>query len=168
MPLAGYLLHRLTGLVGTTPTLLVLDEGFTMLDTPLFSARISAWFDYLSQNNAAAFVMSDSIEQSASYAYSSVISNKAATIFAMPDKNPDAGYTMGLGFTPEDIATLGYIDANAHHVLQKRGPESVVIRAALGALPPTVMRTLSGQIMATPSPADTLAALMGHSTQAVR
>jgi len=157
----GYLLHRLTGLVVGKPTILVLDEGFTLLDTPLFSARITGWLDYLSQNQAAAMIMSDNIEQSAGYHYSATICAKASTLFAMPDKNPDTGYSMGLGFTAEDIATLAYIDADAHHVLQKRGSESVVIRAAIAALPLATMQTLSGRVSAAPSPADTLAALMG-------
>ncbi len=161
VPLAGYLLHRLTGLLNGTPTLMVLDEGFRLLDTPLFSARISGWCDYLSQQNAAALITTDTIEDSASYPYSAIITSKAATIFAMPDKFPDAGYSMGFGFTPEDIASLGYIDAANHHVLQKRGSEAVVIRAALAALPLGTMQALSGKLAPALTPAEELAALMG-------
>lgn len=168
VPLAGYLLHRLTGMLGSkTPTLMVLDEGFKLLDTPLFSARIQGWCDYLSQNNAAALITTDSIEESSSYPYSNVIASKAATIFAMPDKFPDAGYSMGFGFTPEDIATLNYINAADHHVLQKRGLEAVVIRAALGALPLGTMQAMSGKQGPPLTPAETLAALMGTHPEAV-
>jgi len=168
IPLAGYLLHRLTGMLGSkAPTLMVLDEGFTLLDTPLFSARIQGWCEYLSQNNAAAFIGTDSIEESSSYPYANILATKAATIFAMPDKFADVGYSMGFGFTPEDIATLAYIDANEHHILQKRGAEAVVIRAALAALPLGVMQALSGKHGPAPTPAETLAALMGTAPLAV-
>ena len=168
IPLAGYLLHRLTSMVNPqSPTLLVLDEGFKLLDTPLFSARIAGWCDYLAQNNAAALITADSIEESASYPYSSIVTTKAATIFAMPDKDPDAGYSMGFGFSAEDIATLSYMDAANRHILQKRGLEAVVIRAALGALPVGTMQVLSGKHAPTPTPAEALAALMGHAPQAV-
>ena len=161
-PLTAYLLHRLTGQVNSAnPTMIVLDEGFQVLDTPLFSARVGGWCDYLSQNNAAVFIMSASIEESAARAYTSVIANKAATIFAMPDKNPDIGYQMGFGMTPEEIATLSYIDADAHQILQKRGDETVVIRVAMNAFPPATLQALSGRTQtASQSPADTLAALM--------
>jgi type IV secretion system protein VirB4 len=167
IPLTGYLLHRLTGALNGTPTLLVLDEGFSILNTPLFSTRISGWCDYLSQQNAAAFIMTQEIELSASYPLAATLCAKAATMFAMPDKNPNAGYSMGLGFTPEDIAALSYIDGKAHHILQKRGPESVVIRVALNGLPQATLQALSGKAQAVVSPADMLANLMGTRKQAV-
>lgn len=164
-PLTGYLLHRLTGAIGKAPTLIVLDEGFKILDTPLFSARIGAWCDYLTQHNAAAFLMSDAVEASASRAYSSVIASKAATLFAMPDRNPELGYQMGFGLTAEDIATVSYIDIRERHVLQKRGDEAVVIRADLSCLGPTNLQLLGGRLSKpAPTAADELAALMGYST----
>ncbi|MDX2096070.1 MAG: hypothetical protein SFW64_09105 [Alphaproteobacteria bacterium] len=168
-PLTGYLLHRLTSLLNGAPTLIVLDEGFQVLDTPLFSARINGWCDYLSQNNAATLLMTDSIEESAARAYTSVLAGKAATLFAMPDKNPDTGYSMGFGLTPEEISTLSYIDIRERQILQKRGTEAVVIRADLSALTPTNLQILGGRAPApaAPSPADELAALMGYRPQAV-
>ncbi len=162
-PLAAYLLHRLTASLDRSPTLLVLDEGFQLLDTPLFSARAGGWCDYLSQQNAAAIFTTEHIEASASYAYASVIAAKAATIFAMPDKHPDSGYSMGFSMSPEEVATLSYINPAAHQILQKRGNETVVIRAALGTLPPAVLQVLSGTVPAPElSPAAMLAQLMGQ------
>lgn len=168
-PLTGYLLHRLTSLLNGAPTLIVLDEGFQVLDTPLFSARINGWCDYLSQHNAATLLMTDSIEESAARAYTSVLAGKAATLFAMPDKNPDTGYSMGFGLTPEEISTLSYIDIRDRQILQKRGTEAVVIRADLSALTPINLQLLGGRAPApaAPSPADELAALMGYRPQAV-
>lgn len=166
-PLTGYLLHRLTAALNKSPTLLMLDEGFAILDTPLFSARIAGWCDYLSQNNAAAFLMTDAIEESAARPIASVLAGKAATLFAMPDRQPDLGYSMGFGFTPEEVATLGHIANGARYVLQKRGAETVVIRGSLSSLPPETLRILSGKPRAFASPTDVLADLMGYKKQAV-
>lgn len=161
-PLTGYLLHRLTGILNRSPTIFVLDEGFEILDTPLFSARIAGWCDYLNQNNAAVMMLTDAIDESALRPYSAAMAQRAATIFAMADKQPEAGYSMGFGFTPEEINTLSYIDAGRQQVLQKRGTETVVIRTALGGVPQTTLDTLSGKQRAPTSAADTLAELMGH------
>lgn len=167
VPLTGYLLHRLTGALNGSPTLLVLDEGFSLLDTPLFSARIAGWCDYLTQNNAAAFLMTDAIEGSAALPFAGVLATRAATLFAMPDKHPDAGYSMSFGLTPEEITTLSYLDNRAHHLLQKRGAETVVIKAALTSLPPATLQILSGKSpMLNKSPADVLAELMGQPKKA--
>ncbi len=163
IPLMGYLLHRLTASLSGKPTLLVLDEGFTMLDTPLFSARIAAWCDHLSASNAAFMLLTDQIEASAAKVYTPILAKKAATLFALPDKYPDTGYSMGFGFSPSDVASLGVIDARAGHVLQKRGAEATVIRAAIADLPAPIVQALSGK--PAPSPADTLAALMGRTPE---
>jgi type IV secretion system protein VirB4 len=167
VPLTGYLLHRLTGMLNRSPTMIVLDEGFEILDTPLFSARIGGWCDYLSQNNAAVMMLTDAIDESALRPYSPAMVQRAATIFAMPDKQPEAGYSMGFGFTPEEINTLSYMDATKRQVLQKRGPEAVVIRSALGGVPQATLDTLSGKQRPAASPADTLAQLMGYTKQMV-
>jgi len=167
-PLTGYMLHRLTGMLNGAPTLIVMEDGFRVLDTPLFSARAGGWCDYLSQNNAASLITTAHIDQSADYAYCSVVAAKAATIFAMPDAKPDAAYTMGFGFTPEDVSTLNYMDAPSRHILQKRGAEAVVIRVALSSMPPLTLQTLRGKSPANyKNPADILADLMGTSKQAV-
>lgn len=160
VPLTSYLLHRLTGALDRTPTLLVMSDGFTTLDTPLYSMRAGSWFDYLSQNNAAAMMIAGDIEASANHAFTSVLANKVGTLFAMADKAPSAGYSMGFGLKPEEIATLGFIDGNDHQVLQKRGDEAVVIKANLGTLPPGTLNILSGRVFPQPNPADVLANLM--------
>ncbi|MES2984449.1 MAG: hypothetical protein V4735_04590 [Pseudomonadota bacterium] len=166
VPLAGYLLHRLTGALNQSPTLMVLDEAFAILDTPLFGPRAGGWCDYLAQNNAAAILTTDAIEASAASPFTATIAAKAATIFAMPDRSPDSGYSMGFGLSAQEVATLGYIDKKAHHILQKRGNEAVVIKMRL-ALPPQTMLTLAGASNPAVSPADTLANLMGYTKHAV-
>lgn len=164
IPLTGYLLHRLTLALNNTPTLLVLDEGFTILDTPLFSGRVANWCDHLTQNNTGLVVMTDAIEHAAAYTYTTALSSKAATIFAMTDRDPEAGYMTGFGFTAEDMASLSVIKPHDRQVLQKRGTESTVIRASLNALPPEAIQILRGKNIPAKAqtPADTLAELMGY------
>lgn len=165
VPLTGYLLHRLTGILNGSPTMLVLNEGFEILDTPLFSARIAAWYDYLTQNNAAAMVTASDIEHAALRPYAATVANRAATLFAMPDKTPDAGYSMGFGLSPEEVASLTALHRPEHHILQKRGNEAVVIRAPLEGLPTSSLDALRGKPHAI-SAADTLAQLMGQPLKA--
>lgn len=170
VPLTSYLLHRLTGALGKSPTLLVMEEGFSILDTPLFSMRAAAWLDYLAQNNAAAILTSADVEASATYPYTSSLAAKAATIFAMADRNPDAAsYSMGFGLTAEEVATLAYLPPAKHQVLQKRGGETVVINASLDGLAAPLRQTLSGKqpAAAARSAADMLAELMGYTPQTV-
>lgn len=163
IPLVTYLLHRLTMALDTTPTLLVLDEGFGLLANPIFGPRVPEWCDYLTGCNAAALFLTHEIEASASFGYTPAIVSKAGTVFAMADADPVAGYSMGFGFTAEDIATLSYMDRGKHQVLQKRGGESVVLKADLSALGAPTLATLRGAApTAVLSPAEQLAQLMGQ------
>lgn len=166
IPLTGYLLHRLTGLLNGSPTLLVLNEGFDILDTPLFSARVLAWYDYLTQNNAATLLTTSDVENAALRPYAPAVASRTATIFAMPNQTPEAGYSMGFGFSPEEVASLTALNKSDHHILQKRGAEAVVIRASLEGLPATSLATLRGKPPTTQSAADMLAELMGQPLKA--
>lgn len=157
VPLTGYLLHRLTGMLNGAPTLIVMEDGFRILDTPLFSARVGGWCDYLTKNNAASLITTADIEQSADYAYCSIIANKAATIFAMPDSSPSTAYSTGFGFSAADLSALSYMNNARRHVLQKRGDEAVVVNATLSGLPPLALQTLRGN---TPAASTSPAAFM--------
>jgi type IV secretion system protein VirB4 len=169
VPLASYLLHRITMGLSGEPTLIVLDEGFTLLDNPLFGVRAAQWCDYLTSRNAALLIATHDVEASGNYAFTPGISAKAASIFALANTDPESGYTVGFGFTPQDISTLAYIDGAAHQILQKRGAESVVVKMDLSTLSAPALATLGGKA-ATPdtrSPADQLADLMGYTKHAV-
>ncbi len=158
IPLANYLIQRLTMALDGKPTLIVLDEGFTLLDTPLFGPRAAELYDFFTNANAATILTTHHVQASSSYSFTPALSSKTATIFAMADRAPDAGYAMGFGFTPQDMSTLAYIDGRTHQILQKRGSESVVLKMNLSALGTPMLNTLSGRVAQ--SPADQLADLM--------
>lgn len=162
IPLTSYLLQRITGELSGKPTLVMLDEGFDILDTPLFSPRAAGWLDYLSSQNAAAILSTDNIARSGNYAFTSTLAAKAATIFAMADFAPDAEYALGFGLTNEEMGILSYNHGADHFVLQKRGAESAVLKMSFARLNDITRQTLCGRApTGKRSAADELAALMG-------
>jgi type IV secretion system protein VirB4 len=163
IPLTSYLLHRLTSSLTGKPTLIVLDDGFHILDTPLFAPRAVGWIDHLTSKNAAAILSTDDVSASGALAFTSGISKKAATIFALPDRTPDAEYAMGFGLSAEEMATLAYNHTSDHHVLQKRGSEATVLKMSFAVLNDITRQTLCGRAKPQAlNPADELAALMGY------
>lgn len=162
VPLASYLLHRLTMQLHGEATMLVLDEGFDLLASPLFGARAAQWLDYLTHQNAAALIMSEKIEASGNYAFAPHIAARAASIFAMPDSHPCAEYAMGFGLTETDMAAIGHMVVGARHVFLKRGEQSTLLKMDLANLGP-LLQTLHGRAAAAPqrSAAELLNELMG-------
>jgi type IV secretion system protein VirB4 len=168
VPLTGYLMHRLTAAINNQPTLIVLSDAFALFNTPLMSTRVGGWCDYLSQKNAAAMLLSDDVEASATYGFTGALAARAANLIALPTREAGAGYGMGYGMSAADVSTLHYLTSQPPSVLLKRGDEAVVLRAPLDALPADLLQPLSGKVPAREaSPADTLAALMGYGQQAV-
>lgn len=168
VPLASYLLHRMTMALDGNPTLLVLDEGFTLLNSPLFGTRSAGWMDYISQRNAAVMLMSDDVEASGNLPFTPALAAKAASILAMPDAHAGAEYAMGFGFTNEDLATLHYMQAGLRQVLLKRGSEATLLKMDLTSLG-AKLTTLSGRVpvvVPQQSPADLLSELMGYGAPA--
>ena len=169
IPLVSYLLHRLTGSLTGAPTLIIMEEGFTLLDTPLFASRAGGWCDYLTSQNAACILTTEAIDESGSRAFVGQILPKIATIFAMADTQAGAEYAMGFGFSEQEISTLAHL--GAHHpstVLQKRGPETAAVKMDLTKASDATRAVLSGHgAPKAPviSPADQLAALMGFGSQ---
>lgn len=163
IPLASYLLHRLTMALSGAPTLFVLDEAFRLLDNPLFGQRTPAWLDYLAQANCSAMLMTDDVSHSGSYAYAAPVAQRAASIFAMPEPQPGGEYVYGFGFTDADMAALAHMSSAHRHVLLKRGEQSTMLKMDLSNLGQH-LPTLSGRVALTPqkSAVDLLSELMGY------
>jgi type IV secretion system protein VirB4 len=165
LPLVGYLLHRLTLALDGKPTLLVLDEGFSLLRSPLFGPRAGAWFDYLTGQNAAALINVSDVAAAAALPFAPALAARAASIFALPTAEPGAEYAMGFGFNEGDYATLAYMKPARREVLLKRGGEATVLKMGLDTLDVSMRLALSGRTLPPEkSPAESLSELMGYGT----
>src|SRR3546814_12590206 len=61
LPVLTYLFHRLERRFDGAPTLLVLDEAWTFLDSPLFAGRIRAWLKTLRKKTASGVFATQSL-----------------------------------------------------------------------------------------------------------
>lgn len=61
VPVLLYLFHRIETLLDGRPTLIVLDEAWTLLDNPLFLAKIREWLKVLRKKNAAVIFATQSL-----------------------------------------------------------------------------------------------------------
>ncbi|MBO9623919.1 MAG: conjugal transfer protein TrbE [Sphingomonas sp.] len=60
-PVLNYLFHRLEGRFDGRPTLLVIDEAWSLLDDPMFAARIREWLKTLRKKNVAVVFATQSL-----------------------------------------------------------------------------------------------------------
>src|SRR3546814_4644087 len=59
--LLSYLFHRIEGRLDGSPTLIIIDEGWLVLDSPLFAAQLREWLKTLRKKNASVVFATQSL-----------------------------------------------------------------------------------------------------------
>jgi len=159
--LSSYLIHRMTMALDGTPTIIVLDEGFMLLDNPVFGAKAQPWLDYLTRKNAMVMVMTGRPEESANLKYAPAIMQKMVTQCYLPDSDPIPQFMDRFGLNEQEYHYLAQLSPIERQFLLKRENESQVLACRLDGLG-VLNDTLSGRITAAPGgAAEMLADLMG-------
>ena len=91
VPILLYLFHRIETLLDGSPTLIVLDEAWTLLDNPLFLAKIRAWLKVLRKKNAAVLFATQSLADLIGNPLLPVLQESCPTKIFLP--NREAGST---------------------------------------------------------------------------
>lgn len=133
-PVAAYLLHHLTGKLDGRPTIIVLDEAWHLLSTPLFASRVEDWLEHVTSKNAITLSTTEDIEASAAYLFAGRLTAKAATQLYLP--NADAGfeYVSAFGLNEQETMIVQQMRNTERHVLTKRGRENAILKADLAPL----------------------------------
>lgn len=144
--LYSYLLH----IIGTeftrdkTPLILVLDEGFTLLSTPIFSPRIDGWMQFMATQNAVVMVTSEEIEHISSMPTTPNILQQCTTQIFMPDAHPPMDTYLNIfGLKKEEFHLISSMETKKRHFLLRRGNDTIIGEMNL-ADAPDIVETLSG------------------------
>lgn len=57
----SYIFHRIAGRLDGTPTLIIIDEGWLVLDSPAFAAQLREWLKTLRKKNASVIFATQSL-----------------------------------------------------------------------------------------------------------
>ena len=60
-PVLSYLFHRIAGRLDGSPTLIIIDEGWLVLDSPAFAAQLREWLKTLRKKNASVIFATQSL-----------------------------------------------------------------------------------------------------------
>ena len=131
-PAMMYLFHRIEERLDGTPSIIVVDEGWKMLDDPVFTGRVRDWEKTIRKRNGIVGFATQSAEDALSSEIASAIIEQSATNIFLP--NPKAqhrDYVDGFGLTPYEYSLVRTLPPAAHAFLIKHGQESVVARLNL-------------------------------------
>lgn len=82
----SYLFHRIEGQLDGSPTLIIIDEGWLVLDSPAFAAQLREWLKTLRKKNASVIFATQSLADIESSAIAPAIIESCPTRIFLPNE----------------------------------------------------------------------------------
>ena len=82
----SYLFHRIAGRLDGSPTLIIIDEGWLVLDSPAFAAQLREWLKTLRKKNASVIFATQSLADIESSAIAPAIIESCPTRIFLPNE----------------------------------------------------------------------------------
>jgi type IV secretion system protein VirB4 len=131
-PALFYFFHRVEERLDGTPSIIVVDEGWKVLDDEVFVRRIKDWEKTIRKRNGIVGFATQSAQDALESRISSAIIEQAATqIFMINPKARAEDYINGFGLTPHEFDLVRTLPDSSHCFLIKHGDDSVVARLNL-------------------------------------
>jgi type IV secretion system protein VirB4 len=119
VPVLLYLFHRIEQRLDGRPTLLILDEAWTLIDNSLFAEKIRDWLKTLRKKNAAVVFATQSVSDVLAKPITAAILESCLTKILLP--NPEARSTVSsaaykqIGLSERQIDILSYAVPKRHY-----------------------------------------------------
>ncbi|MBL8555006.1 MAG: VirB4 family type IV secretion system protein [Phenylobacterium sp.] len=171
IPAMMYLFHRLEQRLDGSPAMFVVDEGWKVLDDPVFVRRIKDWEKTIRKRNGLVGFCTQSASDALDSRIASAIIEQAATQIFFPNARAKASdYVDGFGLSEHEYELVKTLPDTSRCFLIKRGDHSVVARldltglsgelAVLAGTERTVRRLDALRAQVGDAPADWLASFM--------
>lgn len=135
VPAMMYLFHRLEQRLDGNPALIVVDEGWKVLDDPVFVRRIKDWEKTIRKRNGVVGFCTQSASDALDSRIAAAIIEQAATQIFFPNaRAKPADYIEGFGLTEHEFELVRSLPDTSRCFLIKRGDHSVVARLDLTGL----------------------------------
>lgn len=134
-PAMMYLFHRLEQRLDGSPAIFVVDEGWKVLDDPVFVRRIKDWEKTIRKRNGLVGFCTQSASDALDSRIASAIIEQAATQVFFPNARarPEE-YIDGFGLSEHEFSLVKSLPDTSRCFLVKRGDHSVVARLDLAGL----------------------------------
>jgi type IV secretion system protein VirB4 len=143
-PTLLYLFHRIQLALDGTPTLIVLDEAWALIDNPIFAPKIKDWMKTLRKLNAMVVFATQSVEDASKSAISDTLIQQTATQIFLPNPKATEVYRSAFMVSEREFDLLKNTDPGSRYFLVKQGTNVVVARIDLSGMP-EVVSILSGR-----------------------
>lgn len=129
-PVLSYLFHRIEMLLDGIPTIIVLDEAWSLINNDIFAPKLESWLERLRKKNAIVIFATETIPDSSLNSVTKTITSNIATQIFLP--NPDASdssraYMNVWGLSRSEFANLTKIRGEKREFMLKQEDRAIVV-----------------------------------------
>lgn len=143
-PVLLYLFHKINLSLDGTPTMIVLDEAWALIDNEIFAPKIKDWLKVLRKLNAMVIFATQSVEDIAGSSISDTLVQQTTTQIFLPNAKATEIYCDTFMLSQREYVLIKTTDPGTRYFLVKQGPEVVVARIDLSGMD-NVINVLSGR-----------------------
>ncbi len=143
-PVLLYLFHKVNLSLDGTPTIIVLDEAWALIDNKIFATKIKDWLKTLRKLNAMVIFATQSVEDATNSAISDTLIQQTATQIFLPNQKATDVYRKAFMLSEREFNLLKTTDPGSRYFLVKQGRDVVVARIDLSGMEDVIM-VLSGR-----------------------
>jgi type IV secretion system protein VirB4 len=143
-PVLLYLFHKISLALDGTPTIVVLDEAWALIDNKIFASKIKDWLKTLRKLNALVVFATQSVEDATNSSISDTLIQQTATQIFLPNPKATEAYRTAFMLSEREFNLLKNTDPGTRFFLVKQGKDVVVARIDLSGMEEVVW-TLSGR-----------------------
>lgn len=143
-PTLLYLFHRINLSLDGTPTLLILDEAWALIDNPVFASKIKDWLKTLRKLNGSVVFATQSVEDAANSSISDTLIQQTGTQIFLPNPKATEVYKTAFMLSEREYNLLKNTDPGSRFFLVKQASDAVIAKIDLSGMD-DVIRVLSGR-----------------------
>ena len=130
-PTLLYLFHRINLSLDGTPTMIVLDEAWALIDNPIFSKKIKDWLKTMRKMNAMVVFATQSVEDASKSSINDTLLQQTATQIFLPNTKATDEYRKAFLLSKREFQLIKETDPGSRFFLLKQGSDVVVARIDL-------------------------------------
>ncbi len=143
-PCLSYIFHRINLALDGTPTMIVLDEAWALIDNPIFAPKIKDWLKVLRKLNTFVIFATQSVEDASKSSISDTLIQQTATQIFLPNLKATDVYRTTFMLSEREHNLIRTTDPGSRFFLVKQGNDSVIARVDLSGMG-DLINVLSGR-----------------------
>ena len=143
-PVLFYLFHKINISLDGTPTMIVLDEAWALIDNPVFAPKIKDWLKVLRKLNCFVIFATQSVEDASKSSISDTLIQQTATQIFLPNLKATEVYRTNFMLSEREYLLIKTTDPGTRFFIIKQGTDAVVARVDLSGMD-DVINVLSGR-----------------------